>query len=92
MTKLKIPIDPLLGSPLTDEELKSIIGGLTDAASRNCKCNYQVGWIASEASNESVYLYNVTDENACKSRCKAVCEDVNGTSCPNYYTVYFSCN
>jgi len=32
MYKLKIPTDPLLGSPLTDEELKSIIGGQTNAA------------------------------------------------------------
>jgi len=92
MYKLKIPTDPLLGSPLTDEELKSIIGGQTNAASRSCDCHYQVGWIASEARNESVFLGNVTDEADCKSRCKVVCEDVNKTSCPSFYTVYFSCN
>lgn len=37
MSKLKIPVNPLLGSPLTAEELKSILGGQVNLV-RECHC------------------------------------------------------
>ena len=41
MSKLQLPVSPLLGTPLTEDELKSILGGKTR---RVCECHisYQV--------------------------------------------------
>mgnify|MGYP007025984765 CR=1 FL=1 len=36
MSKLQLPMSPLLGTPLTEDELKSILGGKTH---RVCECH-----------------------------------------------------
>lgn len=79
MTKLSIPLSPQLGSPLTDEELKSIIGGQTDA-SRSCHCTFYyegggTGSSTTEADSESV----------CEKACEAACSKSGSCISAKYF-------
>lgn len=81
----KIQITPAItGTPLTEQELKSIIGGIS-AVTRNCYCTYTHGdgTVTSESND------NITEENACSTFCANQCKDheVNCTKYSYKYTV-----
>lgn len=81
----KIKISPILmGTPLTEQELKSIIGGIT-AVTRSCYCTFTHGdGTITSKSND-----NITDETACSMFCSNQCRD-HEVNCINYtfkYTV-----
>jgi len=79
MSKLTLPVNPLLGSPLTDEELKSIIGGQTDA-SRSCHCTYHY------EGGASGYDETAADsETVCREACAAACSKIGSCISANYY-------
>ena len=71
MTKIKIPASAM-GTPLTEEELKSIVGGMTDDTN-NCSCHikYELG--------TSIIGVKAADQETCKAKCSAMC--VNDEYC-----------
>lgn len=81
----KIQITPkLMGTPLTEQELKSIIGGI-NAVTRNCHCTFTHG----DGTVTSIDNGNITDEGACSSFCASQCTD-HEENCTQYtfqYTV-----
>jgi len=79
MSNLTLPVNPLLGSPLTDEELKSIIGGQTDA-SRSCTCTYHYdGGVSGTGRTEA------DSESVCKEACIAACSKMGSCISADYY-------
>lgn len=71
MTKIKIPASAM-GTPLTEEELKSIVGGMT-GDTNNCSCHleYELG--------TSIIGVHATDKETCKAKCSTMC--VNDEYC-----------
>lgn len=88
MSKLTIPVPPLLGAPLTDEELKSIIGGQFQEASRICSCTYLVGHIASGGEIVALRISSAKDESDCRTKCLNACSRENGGYCGDYHINY----
>lgn len=88
MTKIKIS-PSLTGTPLTEQELKSIIGGNVNY-SNTCYCMYTVnevenGELVPKPASAEV---SVTDENDCISKCNAFCNDPKNTECRYSYRAY----
>lgn len=55
-----------MGTPLTEEELKSIVGGMT-GDTNNCSCHleYELG--------TSIIGVKAADQETCKAKCSAMC-------------------
>lgn len=68
MTKVKIPVSTM-GTPLTEEELKSIVGGRMDM-SKTCYCTLSYKDGTSKTSTIAV-----DSEERCKSKCQSRCDD-----------------
>ncbi len=74
MSKLKIPVNPLLGSPLTAEELKSILGGQVNLV-RECHCMFTYGGsIPVGTSCPASVNIEAADEATCKQACQGKCD------------------
>lgn len=72
-----------MGTPLTEQELKSIIGGRTTLV-RSCTCYY-----TDKNGNETSEAVEAEDEDTCSTKCKNNCN--NDGACENYsYTYYVS--
>lgn len=92
MEKIKLPPTCLEGTPLTVEEMKSILGGLIDQT-RICSCYF---FYASGVQSTSDGLYpsissvKATNEATCRDKCKAKCD--NNDECLyseySYYSHY----
>lgn len=75
MKKIKISPNILAGAPLSDEDLKLIIGG-NARISRTCKCTY-----FDEQGGSSVESVQVENESACRKNCTNNCN--NNPKCVN---------
>ena len=86
MTKIKLPPAVLNGTPLTESEMKEILGGMQFYAACSCTV-YKNG----EAEDHELPM---TSGMTCADACKAVCDKINentpmtGTSCSNYNYTY----
>lgn len=81
----KIQISPeLMGTPLTEQELKSIVGGNLTVV-RTCHCTFTF----TDGSVTSKTFYNITSEGACSEKCQGYCDEdlVNCKSNTFKYTV-----
>lgn len=82
MGKLKIPENPLWGSPLTDEELKSILGGQGNVT-KTCLCNFiyhgsmPAGYERLSSAPRSASTYEI-----CRQKCNNACD--NHDYCVNF--------
>lgn len=78
MTKIKIPEAASLGSVLTKDELKTIVGGAV--AIVECKCNLtlkiSVDGKEFTATEEAEPYGNFLTQNECSSACAARCKRV----------------
>lgn len=80
MTKLKLPVSPLFGAPLTDEELKSILGGQVDYT-RKCICTLThasgnaSGSGSGSGTNKTQHSLGAGNEYVCQSRCSKKCDE-----------------
>lgn len=73
MSKLKIPVNPLLGSPLTAEELKSILGGQVNFT-RICHCTYHYrGSCHGDKSCPTSENVAADSESLCSEKCQSNC-------------------
>ncbi len=66
MSKLKIPASSLLGTPLTQSEMKEILGGANYYQTCSCKYYYNDGTSDLEKVN---LIENQKCSEACNSRC-----------------------
>lgn len=74
MGKLKIPENPLLGSPLTDEELKSILGGQSNVK-KICLCNFIYhGSMPADYEKLSSAPKSASTDEICKAKCEFTCD------------------
>lgn len=79
MKKLILPMAEIIGTPLSDEELKSIIAG--SIMSGECSCDYILANYTSGTSD----LGTVDSEEVCSMKCKELCETVNkAVKCATY--------
>lgn len=76
MSKLALPVAELLGSPLSSDELKSIVGGYSTTYICECKCEGTVNNITTTLS-ENIW-YNITEYTKCESSCTSFCEEGTG--------------
>ena len=79
MTKIKIT-PSLTGTPLTEQELKSIIGGRM-GFTRNCSC--QLYKKNGEPLDEKTLA--VKDESQCSEKCGSLCNDNSECYRSTYY-------
>lgn len=84
MSKLIIPAAKLIGTPLTQEELKGIIAG---RAQSSCSCH-----LADSHGNvvtpSEPYIYGLANKAACETECNKVCNNLN--ACDHVTEVVFS--
>lgn len=81
----KIHISPvLMGTPLTEQELKSIIGGRMTLV-KYCTCYY-----TDKNGNETSEAVEAEDEDTCSTKCKNNCN--NDGACENYSYAYYVSN
>ena len=81
----KIQISPvLMGTPLTEQELKSIVGG-SMALVKSCTCYY-----TDNNGNETSEAVEADDEDTCSTKCKNNCN--NDGACENYSYAYYVSN
>ena len=66
MGKLPIPVSILVGAPLTDEELKEIIGGYTHTTT--CSCSY-----TTNAGVHGDCSLSASTASECQTGCASVC-------------------
>lgn len=80
MTKIRIPVSAM-GTPLTEEELKSIVGGMT-GDTNNCSCHikYKLG--------TSIIGVNAADQETCKAKCSVMC--ANDENCLGQHYEYYA--
>lgn len=68
MTRVKIPVSTM-GTPLTEEELKSIVGGRMDKPN-TCYCTLSLKDGTSKTS-----IIAADSEEKCKLKCQSWCDD-----------------
>ena len=79
----KVQITPeLMGTPLTEQELKSIIGGM-NAVIRNCHCTFTHG----DGTTTSKDNDSITEESACSTYCENQCTN-HEVNCTDYTFEY----
>lgn len=71
MSKLALPVAELLGSPLSSDELKSIVGGNNTGI--NCICSWR--W---SDGTDNARRYTVESEQECLNTCSAYCHNGRG--------------
>lgn len=82
MKKLQLPPTVLNGTPLTESEMKEILGGMQYY--QRCSCTVYKNKVAED------HQLPMTSATTCSEACKEICDrinatsDVTGTSCPNY--------
>lgn len=90
MEKIKLPPTCLEGTPLTVEEMKSILGGQIDQT-RICSCYFRY---SSGVQNTSDNLYPPTvsvkaaDESTCIQECQNECR--KNDKCVDWDYIYYS--
>ena len=72
MTKIKIPVSTM-GTPLTEEELKSIVGGRMDM-SKTCYCT-----LSYKDGTSTTSTIAAENEEDCRSKCQDSCN--NNSKC-----------
>ena len=74
MSKLALPVAELLGSPLSSDELKSIVGGYHTWYECDCQCKKDDTTISNER------WYDITTAEQCDKACTSYCiEGTGGT-------------
>lgn len=80
MSKLIIPAAELIGTPLTTEELKSIMGGVIMAG--NCFCSYtRTGPLFEGAPAKHSTTMQTQTSADCETACKQECDNDNTYKC-----------
>lgn len=84
MSKLIIPAAEIIGTPLTTEELKSILAGTAQAG--KCSCHLQDKNGGTITAPQAYYA--VSDQAACTKKCDEVCSSMS--SCAKVTKALFS--
>lgn len=74
MKKLQLPSFSLVGTPISEEELKGIIGGMTHTRTCTCTFNQKNGEVISTSVEAET-------SNDCQNKCTNICN--GSTSCLN---------
>lgn len=83
MSKLIIPASAMLGAPLSDDEMKAILGGATTIS---CSCK----WLNGKNTWAQFEINHVVSESDCMGKCASWCASQNVPNQPKvcYETDY----
>lgn len=87
MSKLIIPASAMLGAPLSDDEMKAILGGAT---TYSCSCKWKNG----EGAWRVFDVNHISSEGQCKAACASWCSSKNLPGQEPYcygYDINYSC-
>lgn len=77
MSKINLPASQMIGTPLTEEELKGIVGGFVHKTECLCTLHFKNG------TNSTVSV-DAQTSGACKTACKVECDPNEGCTSAGY--------